>query len=147
MKKHRIAAQNHPCAAAGFLLDNIATDRVSSNIEFSDLRDCFLYSLGDDLVHWPEGPDRGVLTIAVRHARSNGHNNVRLSQIEQYISQDRLDMQYVLPGPSTVPVVQADEEARERLFPEKTYNWSLRNNANYDVIKKWWKAGGYHHND
>ncbi len=145
MKKHRRDAQGHPCAAADFLLDSINTARVGSNIEFSDLRDCFLFSLGDGLVHYPQGADEGILTIAVRHARLHGHDNVRLSQLEQYVAQEGLANRYNLPGPSPVGVVQADQAARERLFPEHTYNPARRNDPVYDHIKKWWKAGGYFH--
>ncbi|KAG9195172.1 hypothetical protein G6011_00292 [Alternaria panax] len=145
MKKHRKDAQNHQCSAASFTLENISTDCVSSNIDFNDLRDCFLFSLGDGLVHFPQGADEGILTIAVRYARYHGHNNVRLSQVEQYITQERLDLRYNLPGPSPVSVVQADQAARDRHYPDHNSNPARRQDPNYDLIKRWWRAGGYFH--
>ncbi|CAN9366648.1 unnamed protein product [Alternaria sp. RS040] len=145
MKKHRRDAQNHQCSAAGFTLDSISTDRVSSNVDFNDLRDCFLVSLGDGLAHFPQGADQGRLTIAVLHARRHNHNNVRLSQVEQYITQAGLDRQYNLPGPSLVSVVQADQAARDRLFPDHNSDPARRHDPNYDLIRMWWRTGGYSH--
>ncbi|RII24522.1 hypothetical protein CUC08_Gglean011530 [Alternaria sp. MG1] len=145
MKKHRRDAQNHHCSAAGFTLDSISTDRVSSNVDFNDLRDCFLVSLGDGLAHFPQGADQGRLTIAVLHARRHNHNNVRLSQVEQYITQVGLDTQYNLPGPSLVSIIQADQAARDRLFPDHNSDPARRHDPNYDLIRMWWRTGGYSH--
>ncbi|KAL1795965.1 hypothetical protein ACET3X_006189 [Alternaria dauci] len=142
MKKHRTGAQSHACNPAGFTLEGINTDRVGARVDFNDLRDCFLFSLGDGLVHFPQGADQGVLTIAVLHARRHGHNNVRLSQLEQYITQAGLNTQYNLPGPSLVPVVQADRAARDRLFPDVTLDLAPRHDPGYNQIRRWWRAAG-----
>jgi len=90
MKANVAAARKYPSASAGLTLDHIASDRSESNREFSDLSDCFLSSLGGGLMFYPDGLDQGVMSIAVRHARIHGHNNVRLSQLNQYILQERL---------------------------------------------------------
>ena len=108
------------------------------------LSDCFLVSLGDGLVNFPEGEDAGILTIAVLHARTNNHIDVRLSEIEQYIANCNLDQRYDLPAPNSVDVIVADKAAHERLFPRWTAA-ADKNDPNVNYIHKWWKAGGYKH--
>lgn len=150
MKKHRRDARSHLCAAAGLTLSAINTDRVNSTTEFCDLRDCFLVSLGDGLVYWPGGADQGVLTLAVWHARRHGHNNVRLSQLERYVEQVQEEMVKLygpLPQPSPLGLYQTDWEALERIFPQQTYDATRVHDPTYDVVRKWWAAGRYFHQD
>jgi hypothetical protein len=145
MKKHQTAALG--CAPAGLTLNNIETNRVGSRIEFGDLRDCFLVSLGDGLVHWPQGEDAGILTVAVRHARWHGHDNVRLSDLERYVVQERAHIQYPLPASSHLSAAEIDKQARERIFPQETYDSSRGHQPDYDYVSKWWVVGGYYHGD
>jgi hypothetical protein len=59
--------------------------------------DYFLVDLADCVVHFLEGPGARLLTRAVRHAITHGHNDVKLSQLKQYIRENLLMFPPLLP--------------------------------------------------
>jgi hypothetical protein len=49
-----------------------------------------MVDLADGVVHFLEGTGARLLTRAVRHAITRGHNDVKLSQLKQYVRENLL---------------------------------------------------------
>lgn len=120
-------------SAAGWSPQGISQDRVRSGMrDHTELSDYFLVDLTEGLVKFPQGDDRGILTVAIEFAQKHGHNHVTLSQTQGYIRQHRLTGSR-LSG----TVTDADTIARGHHFPPA--------GAILSEVQGWWKAGGFKH--
>jgi len=66
-----------------------------------------LLHLTNGVTHHPHGEDRGRLSVAIEHALTNGHWNIIISQVEEYIR--HFNLRPVAPLPA-----DADRRAMDR---------------------------------
>jgi hypothetical protein len=136
----RWAKEDHSRRSAGWTMDSVSIDRgVVPTDQFRELSDYFLVDLAEGVVHFPQGADRGLLSVAVEHARRNNHNQVRISELAQYVQQEQLVQLYGVSAAQTGTVLSADVDAYHRHFPSST-------DPNFPgAIKTFWRLGGYYH--
>ena len=119
-------------------MGNISTDRsISERVQYSQLSDYFLVDLAEGLVNFPQGADRGILTVAVQHAKNHGHHWVKLSNIADYIQTQALVEQSGVYLTRTDLVIDADRAA------DQYHNPTSRRIPSR--VQAWWSAGGYSH--
>jgi hypothetical protein len=136
----RWAEKDNSRRSAGWSMDSVSVDRgVVPTEQFRELSDYFLVDVAEGVVHFPQGADRGLLSVAVEHARHNNHTQVKISELNQYIQQEQLLQLYGVSAVQTGTVLSADMAARHRHFPSSA-------DPNFPgAIKTFWRLGGYYH--
>jgi hypothetical protein len=138
MSRHSGKAKKWPGVAAGKSMGGIATERTKAEVkDYTGLTDYFLVDLAEGVVHFPQGADCGLLTIAIQHARHHQHRVVRLSGLTAYIQTQNLVQLCGVPPTQQGSLLAADQAALSRHFspPEQPRT----------VLQAWWSNGGYHH--
>jgi hypothetical protein len=122
--------------AADWVMHNISTERVKAEQQqLHQLSDYYLADLAEGLNHHPQGVDRGLLTVAVNHATSNHHCNVKLSDLMVYIHRENLEQRYGVSRTVRGRVLDADRNAYSRQFPR----------SGSSPLQSFWRIGGYNH--
>ncbi|RAR11781.1 hypothetical protein DDE83_004378 [Stemphylium lycopersici] len=117
--------------AAGYQMASISTDRSrNESTGVSGLTDCLLVSLAEGVVHFPQGVDRGLLSVAVKHAVQRHHEHVWFSQLEEYVHH----FQLIAPATFAATAAVQDRAALDRLF-----------RSGNRAVRSWWEANGYTH--
>jgi hypothetical protein len=144
MGKHHLAVLEWVKAAptvnvsAGWTMLGISTDRaIVEKHTLCELSDYYLVDLAEGLVHHPQGADRGLLTVAVQHAVSHSHHDIKLSDLMAYVPDKNLEHLYHVSSTWNVPVLTADKAARSRHFPP----------SRGGPVRTFWDNGGYGKHD
>jgi len=123
--------------AAGWSMRGISTERTKAEQRvYTGLTDYFLADLDEGVAHLPQGADRGLLTVAIEHARRNQHM-VKLSGVADYIRRENLTQLSGVPATRQDSVLVADQAALNRHFAAKGQPET--------VLQAWWRIGGYYH--
>lgn len=110
---------------------SISTDRSrNESTGVSGLTDCLLVSLAEGVVHFPQGVNRGLLSVAVKHAVQRHHEHVWFSQLEEYVHH----FQLIAPATFAATAAVQDRAALDRLF-----------RSGNRAVRSWWEANGYTH--
>ncbi|KAH8725710.1 hypothetical protein GQ44DRAFT_772019 [Phaeosphaeriaceae sp. PMI808] len=126
-------ALEYNCAPADWSMGGIDPKHARKGQgEQSQLADYFLVALAEGVVHFPQGPDRGILTVAIEHALRRRDYNVRLSDFPTYVQSRGLVQPSDIPAISS-SVIAADQEASDRLTSEEPES----------EIIAWWRQGGF----
>jgi hypothetical protein len=135
MQQQLSAATRTNSAGVGWSMANISWVRgVARNEHFGQLSDYFLVDLAEGVFHFPQGADRGLLSVAVDHALRHNHNQVKLSDLHGYIQREQLVLRYGVSANQSGTAQAADIAALAR---------HMQRNGPVDMF---WRMGGYYHN-
>jgi hypothetical protein len=80
---------------------------------------------------------RAQITVAVQHAVSHSHHDIKLSDLMAYVHDKNLEHLYHVSSTWNVPVLTADKAARSRHFPP----------SRGGPVRTFWDNGGYGKHD